>query len=429
MMDWKETELKDITTKIGSGATPKGGQEAYKDEGISLIRSQNILDFSFSYSGLAFIDDDQAYGLRNVIVEENDILINITGDSVARVAKVPVNVLPARVNQHVAILRANEKILDPDYLLYYLLNPTIKRYLLRIASDGGTRDALTKSNLEELVIKIPESLQEQKQIARTLSLLDQKINLLRQQNETLEQLAQTLFKRWFVDFEFPDENGQPYQSSGGEMVDSELGEVPAGWEVKRIGDLDLYISDLVANGSFASIKENVKTSDKENYALFVRNTDLKDDFNKHKIFVDKHAYDFLKKSVLYGGEIILPNVGDVGTVHICPYLDMPMTLGNNCIMVRSKKIQNWLYTFFKSKSGFYSLRSAVVGSVQDKLSKTNFKNIELIIPNSKTLTLFENISKSQYEKIFQNKDQIQTLTTLRDTLLPKLMSGELRVGV
>ena len=128
MMDWKETELKDITTKIGSGATPKGGQEAYKDEGISLIRSQNILDFSFSYSGLAFIDDDQAYGLRNVIVEENDILINITGDSVARVAKVPVNVLPARVNQHVAILRANEKILDPDYLLYYLLNPTIKRY-------------------------------------------------------------------------------------------------------------------------------------------------------------------------------------------------------------------------------------------------------------------------------------------------------------
>ena len=75
------------------------------------------------------------------------------------------------------------------------------------------------------------------------------------------------------------------------------------------------------------------------------------------------------------------------------------------------------------------MRSAVVGSVQDKLSKTNFKNIELIIPNSKTLTLFENISKSQYEKIFQNKDQIQTLTTLRDTLLPKLMSGELRVGV
>src|SRR5258706_16338327 len=105
MSERKEYKLKDITSKIGSGATPKGGGNNYKAKGISLIRSQNVLDFKFSYDGLAFIDDEQADDLKNVIVKEDDVLLNITGDSVARVCKVPKEILPARVNQHVVIIR------------------------------------------------------------------------------------------------------------------------------------------------------------------------------------------------------------------------------------------------------------------------------------------------------------------------------------
>src|SRR5690554_4792761 len=146
--DWVETILKKISVKIGSGATPRGGAEAYKSEGISLIRSQNILDFDFSYNGLAFIDNEQANKLSNVTIEENDVLINITGDSVARVCMVPIEILPARVNQHVAIIRAKKEVLNSFYLLYYLLNPSFKKYLLRLASDGATRNALTKSDIE-----------------------------------------------------------------------------------------------------------------------------------------------------------------------------------------------------------------------------------------------------------------------------------------
>ena len=112
MNSWKEYKLKDITTKIGSGSTPTGGGGSYKSTGISLIRSQNVLDFEFSYDGLAFIDDEQADTLKNVTLNKNDVLLNITGDSVARVCKVPVEVLPARVNQHVAIIRADEKKAD-----------------------------------------------------------------------------------------------------------------------------------------------------------------------------------------------------------------------------------------------------------------------------------------------------------------------------
>ena len=187
-----------------------------------MIRSQNILDFSFSYNGLAFIDDEQADKLKNVIVVEEDVLINITGDSVARVTKVPTEVLPARVNQHVAILRADKNKLDPDYLLYYLLNPAFKRHLLRIASDGATRNALTKTDLEELIINAPKKVEDQKEVAKLLSIYDQKITLLRQQNQTTEELAQTLFKRWFVEFENPEWE----LKSLSEIVDVKIGRTP-----------------------------------------------------------------------------------------------------------------------------------------------------------------------------------------------------------
>lgn len=198
--EWKVYNLIDITTKIGSGATPKGGKEAYKNEGISLIRSQNVLDYTFTSDGLAFIDKNQAEKLKNVIIKENDVLINITGDSVARVCSVPKEYIPARVNQHVAILRANPELLDWAFLKYFLLSPFQKNQLLNLASSGATRNALTKSMLENFEINLPP-LPEQKAIAHILGKLDDKIELNRQMNQTLEQMAQALFQSWFVDFD------------------------------------------------------------------------------------------------------------------------------------------------------------------------------------------------------------------------------------
>ena len=110
-------KLSEICTKIGSGATPRGGKESYSEKGISLIRSQNVLDYKFSYDGLAHITEEQAEKLNNVEVRSNDVLLNITGDSVARACKVVSAVLPARVNQHVAIVRANEDVALSSYIL------------------------------------------------------------------------------------------------------------------------------------------------------------------------------------------------------------------------------------------------------------------------------------------------------------------------
>ncbi|MBO5610534.1 MAG: restriction endonuclease subunit S [Eubacterium sp.] len=175
-------KMKDICVKIGSGATPRGGKEAYIDSGISLIRSQNILDYVFSYEGLAHINDEQADRLNNVIVEKDDVLLNITGDSVARACIVDEGALPARVNQHVAIIRTDKKIAISSYILYFL--QMSKPYLLQIAAGGATRNALTKGMLEDIELDVP-SIQEQKRIVSLVDDIQKKIKRNKEINDNL----------------------------------------------------------------------------------------------------------------------------------------------------------------------------------------------------------------------------------------------------
>jgi type I restriction enzyme S subunit len=174
--------------KIGSGATPRGGRDSYKDSGIPLIRSQNVLDFAFSEDGLAYIDENQAKQLDNVNVKPGDVLINITGDSIARVCKAPAEYLPARVNQHVAIVRIKPDKVDQNYLLYCLQYQ--KAHLLSLGSSGGTRNALTKQMLEDLQISLPQ-LSTQYTIGYTLSLLDAKIENNKKINHHLASTSVT----------------------------------------------------------------------------------------------------------------------------------------------------------------------------------------------------------------------------------------------
>ena len=151
---WKVARLGDLVSKLGSGSTPTGGDAAYKESGISLIRSLNVHDGEFVYKNLAFIDDVQAGKLSNVVVEEGDVLLNITGASVARVCSVPKSVLPARVNQHVMIARP-KSTLNRIYLERLLLNPQMKARLLQVGGAGATREAITKAQAAELAIPLP----------------------------------------------------------------------------------------------------------------------------------------------------------------------------------------------------------------------------------------------------------------------------------
>ncbi len=180
--DWARAKLSSLTTKIGSGATPRGGEESYKDEGVSLIRSLNVHDYGFKYEKLAFLDAAQAEELSGVTVQENDVLLNITGASVARCTIVPRGVLPARVNQHVAIIRPMPEKVCSAFLHYLLISQPYKSRLLETGEEGGsTRQAITKAQLLEFVISHPVSIETQQAIAKHL-------DEIREQTQRLSQL-------------------------------------------------------------------------------------------------------------------------------------------------------------------------------------------------------------------------------------------------
>ena len=167
---WNVSDLGQLTIKIGSGATPKGGKEAYQTDGISLIRSMNVHNGKFEYKELAHISDEQAARLENVAVEENDVLLNITGASVARSCIVPTNVLPARVNQHVCIIRCKDSIM-PDFINSLLIDDNYQDLLWSIAGSGATREAITKQQVESLQIILPP-ISKQEEFSKFINRVD-----------------------------------------------------------------------------------------------------------------------------------------------------------------------------------------------------------------------------------------------------------------
>jgi type I restriction enzyme S subunit len=382
---WRYQKLRDLTTKIGSGATPRGGSNSYKPSGISLIRSQNVLDLAFSNEGLAFIDDEQAMDLQNVTVGENDVLLNITGDSVARACKVPKQVLPARVNQHVAIIRPDAAKLDSDFLLYYL--QLSKQHLLSISEIGGTRRALTKGMIEDLDVYAPD-LTEQESIASVLRSLDDKIDLLHRQNATLEAMAETLFRQWFVE-EAKEEWGEGNIYEFVEVVygypfKSELfNKAAKGLPLIRIRDLRNGRSDVYTDEE-CDEKYRISTGD------LLAGMD-----GEFKLYIWS------------GGESLLNQ-------RVCKFLPKHDFVPH-------------LYVFGLMKPHLHYYEKTKVGTTVIHLGKSDLDEIRISIPDEQVLRAFGDVTNPIFDKLKNNFTQIRTLVALRDMLLPKLMCGEIRL--
>ena len=190
---WRMGTLGEVCSKLGSGATPKGGKESYCLEGISLIRSTNVLDYQFLYEDLAKINEAQAKALDGVTIESKDVLFNITGVSVARCCMVPDDVLPARVNQHVMIVRPLQKSMA-YYLLCTLCYPDVKNTLLGISQAGSTREAITKDEMERFKIIVPAQEILQKFDNECSKIFERK-NLATKENQTLTQMQTLLLSK------------------------------------------------------------------------------------------------------------------------------------------------------------------------------------------------------------------------------------------
>ncbi|MDZ4980955.1 hypothetical protein GNF79_12725 [Clostridium perfringens] len=413
-IDWEVDELSNKVDLV-MGQSPKS--EFYNDKGIGMPFMQGRTTFGEKYHYInTWCTDIKRVGIKN------SVLMSVR----APVGDVNIATEDICIGRGLASLNMKNK---NNEFLYYLL----KNYSgLLISKESGTVfGSINKAGIEKLVLPFPSN-SEQKAIAKILSDLDEKIEINNKINKNLEEMAQAIFKQWFVDFEFPNEEGKPYKSSGGEMVESELGMIPKGFKVKSIGELPLIITDYVANGSFKSLKENVNMYDEINYAIIVRNTDLKSNFKSDCKYVDKKSYDFLAKSKLFGGELIISNVGDVGSIYLCPKFKKQMTLGSNLIMIDTESSENIgfnliLYRFFKSYIGQYYIKSITGGSAQPKFNKTDFKKIQFINPSNSILKLYNEKNEVIESIIMNNVLENERLEKLRDTLLPKLMSGEIRV--
>ena len=391
-------KLKDICLKIGSGATPKGGKEAYCDEGISLIRSQNVLDFTFSYDGLAHINDQQAEKLSNVEVKPQDILLNITGDSVARVCTVDPRALPARVNQHVAILRPDENRVLSSYILYFL--QMIKPYLLQIAAGGATRNALTKSMIENLELEVPDILS-QKKIVSVLDDIQGKIRDNNEINKNLEQQAQELFKAWFVTFE----------TFGGKM--------PSSWSVAKLGDIA-----TIKTNSFSPAKTptvmlehySIPAFDEQKYPVFELAANVK-----------SNKYILTDNSVMISK--LNPGIKRVWR----PMCVSEFAVSSTEFIIfeaNDPTYKDYVFSVIDSSTFSDWMCAHTTGSTNSRQRTTPSTTLEfqIALPTQEVVSDFCKIVTPMYDMIAQNTCENRKLAAFRDSLLPKLMSGELDVS-
>ena len=418
MSEWKA--LSSITSKIGSGSTPRGGNSVYSDSGISFIRSQNVLDMDFSTENLAFINDNQAEKLNTVIVEKNDILLNITGDSIARCTVVPEEILPARVNQHVSIIRCKNTE-ESKYVMYYL--QYMKKYLLQISKVGGTRNALTKEAIGKLPIKISDECNE---ISKILDNIDQKIQINNQINQELEAMAKTLYDYWFVQFDFPDQNGKPYKSSGGKMVyHPELKrEIPEGWGVEKLGEL----IQLERGVTYAKSDIVEKTT---NDAIGVlRATNITGNV------MDLNDLVYLTKDIINNKQIIKQNetlivMSSGSKEHLgknaINYYEEVIGFGAFCSKIVPQKYSAYINTFLQSSEFKGYLLKQSMGTNINNLTNSDILDCRIILPNEEILDKFENMIEKNIKLISNNYIQNQELTQLRDWLLPMLMNGQVKV--
>jgi type I restriction enzyme S subunit len=396
-----------------------------------LIRSQNIYNDGFKPNGIAFINAEQAKKLDGVAIEVNDVLLNITGDSVARVCLALQKYLPARVNQHVAIIRPNSAVFDSRFVRYFLASSFQQDLMLGLAGAGATRNALTKVMIENFKVPCP-SIEIQRGIADTLSALDDRIAVLRETNATLEAIAQALFKSWFVDFDPVRAKMEGRAPEGMDeataalfpdsLEESALGLVPKGWRVGTLADLAVF-----QNGYAFKSKDWVDSGHP-----VVKIGDVKPgiiDFSGCS-FVTSETTSGLDRFRLSRGDLLVGMTGYVGETGLVTEVEPAAYLNQRVGRIATAsgiKDGGFVYCLVRNAEFKVYAEAQSHGSAQANVSGSALLNYSSVIPPANVLVKFNGLIYPIMETILSNHEKAQTLATLRDTLLPRLISGSLRL--
>jgi len=426
MSEWREYTIGDICSKITSGGTPNTRKNEYYGGEIPWVRTQEV-NFNRIYDAEIKITEDGLNNSSAKWIPENSVIIAMYG---ATAGKVAINKIPVTTNQACCNLIINSDKADYRFIYYNILSRFSNIANMAV---GGAQQNLNAGMIKDLPVFLPD-LPTQTAIAEILSSLDDKIELNNKINQELENLAQTLFRRWFIDFEFPNENGEPYKSSGGQMVDSELGEIPKGWEVGRLDDvIEFY------NGYAFSSKELESTDSGDCFHVFKMGHIKKGGgFNAEgtKSWYSKSKATKLSRYVLKKGDLLMCMTDMKGNVALLGHtalmnVDDKYIVNQRVGLLRPKNQIGidfpYLYILTNSVDFIEELRSRANSGVQVNLSTSEIKASKIILPSKNINLKFDNILMGLFESIFNNTKENQQLTKLRDTLLPKLISGELEV--
>lgn len=419
------SRLGDYCIKVGSGATPKGGKEVYLESGeYSLIRSQNVLNNRFATEGLAYISKKAAEKLSSVSVETEDVLLNITGDSVARCCSAPPYVLPARVNQHVAIIRPDPAEFVSRFVRYFLVSPIQQDHMLKLASSGATRNALTKGMVEDFIIPKPD-IRIQRAIVKILGDLDDKIVLLREMNRTLEEIARAVFRAWFVDFAPVRAKASGATSFRGMPQDlfdtlpncfeqSEIGEIPNGWMVRDISDIASLNPESWSRSSYPEIINYVDLSNTKWGRIEATNLYSKEDAPSRA------------QRVLRPGDTIVGTVrpGN-GSYALISRHDLTGSTGFAVLRPKHHQFREVVYLATTSPENIGLLAHLADGGAYPAIRPNVVAETKIVSGPNVVFGAFSTVTSALIDRAEANKDQAEKLASLRDTLLPKLMAGEL----
>ena len=386
--EWKKVKLGDVCKTIS-----KTGK-FFADDEVVFINTGDIHEGKFLHSNKSIVKS--LPGQAKKVFMLGDILYSEIRPVNKHYALVRHDTSNYLASTKLMVIRHNEQIVPMFLYLFLTSESTIAEFQMLAATRSGTFPQITFETISNTEISLPP-LPVQQSIAQILSSLDDKIELLREQNKTLETLAKTLFKRWFVDFEFPNEDGKPYKSSGGKMVESELGLIPEGW---RVGKLEEVVG--ISTGKGISQEEIVS--------------------GQYKVI---GANGVIGSTNKYLKDTPLILTGRVGTLGVVSISRGKVWISDNVLICEPVNDYYLYYVYFKmERINFQSLNR---GSTQPLLTQTDLKNIATILPPVQLMSIWDDAIKDLMTKAYINESEIGTLIFSRNTLLPKLMAGEFEI--
>ncbi len=417
--DWMVKKLGDVVDII-SGYAFKTTD--FKNVGVPVIKIKNIVSPYVTLEDVQYVDYELFESKSKYQLFFNDILISLTGSNVnqfasavGKVGRVKLKCPQLLLNQRVGkFIITDKNSIDYNFLYYHIIQSEIRYYLAKNAGGAANQANISPSDVKNLVINLPP-LEKQKKIADILSCLDDKIEVNQQISKKLDEITQIIFKQWIIDFNFPDENGTPYKDSGGAMIDSEFGEIPKGWQIKNLDEVATFTNGLAM--------QKYRPKDNELSLPVIKIKELRQGYVDDSS--DRCSYNIANTYKLANGDVVF---SWSGTLLVDIWCGGMGGLNQHLFKITSDSYPKWFYYYWTKHHLEY-----FIGVAQDKattmghIQRKHLSSAKVLIPDAIQLKKLNAIISPIVDYFVNTCVESKKLENIRDSLLPKLMSGEIDV--